>query len=125
MISPILWAGYQQTHFHAMHQTRSSQIPIDEAWNGSNRVQSKPKHQVPWAIAPIHSNHLIYLYAKVIYQPIPHSCKSLEELFVRPCLAFKDEEGMVGLFANLVFEDMVGKNAFSDGAIGNEIYNIL
>jgi hypothetical protein len=65
------------------------------------------------------------LYAEVIYQPIPHSCKSLEELFVRPCLAFEDEEGVVGLLANLVFEDMVGKNAFSDGAIGNEIYNIL
>lgn len=32
---------------------------------------------------------------------------------------------MVGLLANLVFEDMVGKNAFSDGAIGNEIYNLL
>lgn len=108
-----------------MHQSRPSQVPIDEAWNSPNRIQGKPEHQVFGTVSPINGNHLIHLYTQFIYQPVSHSCKRLEELLIRPRLAFEDKKWMVRLFANLVFEDMVCKNALSGSAIGNEVDDIL
>jgi len=65
-----------------MYQARTGEVPIDEARNSSDPIQSKPEHQILCAIPTIHSNYLIGLYTQVLYQPIPHPRERIKELLV-------------------------------------------
>lgn len=60
-----------------------------------------------------------------MYQPISHSRDCLKEVLVTPCLPFEYEEGLVGLFADLIFKDVVRQDALAGYTVTQEVDGIL
>lgn len=114
------------TDLCAMHQSSSSQVPINIADARANCIQRKPKHQILWAIASVNRDNFFRLYAQIIHKPIAHPDDGIEELFVRPRFAFEDQEGVVWLVAQgLVFPDMVNQDPLLNHSIGHIVEHIL
>lgn len=110
------------THLNTVHQALTRQIPIHETRNSPNRIQRKPQHQILRTIPPINRHHLPHLNPKLINQPIPNFRDAIEELAIRPRLAFEDEERVVGLFLKrVVLQDVVGEHALLEYARGEEV----
>lgn len=82
-----------------MHQSWSGKLPVNKAGNRANCIEAKPKHQVLWTVPAIYRDELIDSNAQIVHQPVSHPRDAFKELFVRPCLAFENEEEGVGLIA--------------------------
>ena len=108
-----------------MDQPRPRQIPINETRNRPYCIQREPKHQVLWAIAPVNGHYLFHSNAQVIHQPVTHPYDRLKKLFVTPCLAFEDEERVIGLFADLIFKHMVCEDTLVGHTVGHEVEHFL
>lgn len=108
---PDIFVADQKAGFaelDAVYQRLESQIAVDEGGNCSNCIQAKPEEKVFRAVSTVDSNNFVLVNAQVVREPISNSLEVCEEVLVRPCSAFKDEEDSIRVLAGgLVFKDMV------------------
>lgn len=78
-----------------MYQRLIGQMAINERRYSPNTVDSKPEHEVFWAVGPGNSHDLSLLDAEVIHKPVSNPLEVIEELIVGPGPAFKHQKKMV------------------------------
>jgi hypothetical protein len=109
-----------------MHKPSTCQVPVDKAHDRANRVERKPKHEIFRTITPIDRHNFSNLDTQVIHEPIANPDDRVEELSIRPCLALKDQEGMVWSIAQgLLLPDMVCQDSLLHHTVSDEIDHIL
>jgi hypothetical protein len=82
-------------------------VAVNEGNASSNSLQSKPEHQVFWAVCTIYCNQLSFSDPKVIHKPIADSLQVVEELLVGPCAALEHKELVVWHIPAGMFFDIV------------------